>query len=323
MNKVALVVSGGGSRGAFAVGAIEELRKAGIQFDLVSGTSTGALIAPLVTIDDLATLRYIYSSVSTSDILRQRSIPEILFTDSIFDTSPLWSLINSFVDDDRYRKILASRIEMIVTTVNLQTGQIEYFNPKRGPNGAKLDRETLLRAIFASASQPVLMPPVRVPASGDQYVDGGVREVAPLRIAIENGATDIYAIVLSPTNRARESKDYKFVVGTLLRTIDLLLEETSVNDVADARFYNDSLNYLARVRERVSAQLPNMNLDDIFETDLPTNPFSGKKLLNLHVIRPESELPSDGLEFDPIVMSQMMEMGAQTTRAMLTRGASI
>ncbi len=42
------------------------------------------------------------------------------------------------------------------------------------------------------------MPNVRIEDGGNQYVDGGVREVAPLKIAIDHGATKIYAIVLSP-----------------------------------------------------------------------------------------------------------------------------
>lgn len=49
--KNALVISGGGSKGAFAVGAIERLREAGITWDIVVGCSTGALIAPLVVTD--------------------------------------------------------------------------------------------------------------------------------------------------------------------------------------------------------------------------------------------------------------------------------
>ena len=74
---------------------------------------------------------------------------------------------------------------MFVCATNLQDRKVYYFNPKRGRDGQPLSRDTFNRAIFASASQPVLMPAVRVPyRNGDQYVDGGLREVAPLRKAI-------------------------------------------------------------------------------------------------------------------------------------------
>ncbi len=169
----ALVVSGGGAKGAFAVGAIERLREAGIAFDLVAGTSTGAVIAPFVVIDEIQFLRSIYTRVRTEDIIRKRTVFDILTHDAIYDTNPLWSLINSSITQARYNKIIASSVELYLTTVNLQTGQIEYWNQhQKGPIGhpagdAPISHQTLLRAILASSSEPALMPNVRIEDSGD------------------------------------------------------------------------------------------------------------------------------------------------------------
>src|SRR5438093_1149546 len=88
--KNALVVSGGGSKGAFAIGAIERLREAGVTWDIVVGTSTGALIAPLVVTDEIQELRALYSRVHTEDIVRQRDLLDIFVHDSIYDATPLW-----------------------------------------------------------------------------------------------------------------------------------------------------------------------------------------------------------------------------------------
>lgn len=93
-HKRALVVSGGGSKGAFAVGAIEVLLSSGLRFDLVTGTSTGALIAPLIATDDIALLRHIYSTVHTQDILAPRSA---------LDCSPQVQCLVSRVRDSRAR----------------------------------------------------------------------------------------------------------------------------------------------------------------------------------------------------------------------------
>ncbi len=83
--KPALVLSGGGSRGAFIVGALEVLYESDLDFDIIAGTSTGALIASLLPTKEIQVLRGIYSSVTTDDIIRQRNVVEILATDSIYD----------------------------------------------------------------------------------------------------------------------------------------------------------------------------------------------------------------------------------------------
>ena len=70
MARTGLVISGGGSKGAFAVGVVEVLREYGYSFDMIAGTSTGALIAPLVAIDDIDTLVKLYTNVSNKDIIR-------------------------------------------------------------------------------------------------------------------------------------------------------------------------------------------------------------------------------------------------------------
>ncbi len=321
MPKNALVISGGGSRGAFAVGAVERLREAGVAFEIVAGTSTGALIAPLVATDEIQLLRTIYTSVRTEDVVHRRSPLEILFTDAFYDSRPLWRLIDSFTTPERYEAVLASPVELYLTTVNLQTGALRYWNQHTsGPDGGPLSRRVLLRAMLASASVPVLMPPVRIRPEGDQHVDGGVREIAPLAVAIDHGATDLYAVVLSPEETEHTDETYVFVVDTLLRTIDLFMEEVALNDVQRAQLYNRAVEYQQEVREKAEALLPDEQVEAIFdETDAP-NPFADVRLLNLHLIRPERKLPAEGLEFQPLVMAQMMERGRQAAERALKRG---
>lgn len=317
----ALVISGGGSKGAFAVGVIEKLRERNITFDLVAGTSTGALIAPFVVTDEIQVLRAIYSSVRTEDIIRKRDPIEILTRDAIYDSNPLWSLINSFITEERYSTIIASPVELFITTVNLQSAQIEYWNQHTsGREGGVMSRRTLLRAILASASEPVLMPPVRIEEDGDQYTDGGVREIAPLKVVIDHGATDIYAIVLSPEQRQRSDETYIFIVKTLVRTIDLFLQEIVTNDIARAVTYNKAVRYLDGLRQKAITTLSPGEVAEVFDNPQNPDPFAGKRVLNLYVIRPTDELPTGGLEFRPVIMSQMMEMGVRAAQRALDRG---
>lgn len=319
--KNALVVGGGGSRGAFAVGAIEVLHEAGRTFDVVAGTSTGALIAPLVVTGDLQLLRSIYGSVRTDDVIRKRDAVEILTKDAIFDSHPLWSLINSFITEERYRQILASEAELFIATVNLQTGELTHWNPRTsGPEGGPVSRRTLLRAVFASASIPVMMPPVEILEGGDQHVDGGIREIAPLKIVIDHGATDVYAIVLEPERRQRSNEEYRFVVKTLTRMINIFTQEVLLNDVRHAQLINQGVRYLANARARAEERLSEEDVSALFDDPAVSNPFREARVLNVHVIRPERELPSSGLEFRPLVMSQMMELGRLAAEKALQEG---
>lgn len=321
MAKTALVVSGGGSKGAFAVGAIEVLREQGIEFDIVTGSSTGALIAPLVATDEIPLLRHIYTSVRTDDIIRARgAVIDVLSAGSIYDSGPLWTLIDSYIDEARFQQLVNSPVQVEICTTNLQSGQAEYFNPRTsGPGGTATSRLLFNRAVLASASQPVLMPAVAIHgAGGDQYVDGGLREMAPIRRAIDKGATRLYAIVLGPEKDPRVEREYAAMIDTLLRSLDVLLGEVTAGDVADAQFYNRALGYLARVRRKLAAHLSAEQIAQAFEDgSAASNPFAGRRRLHMKVIRPESALPSDSLSFSPLVMSRMMALGAKAARRAL------
>lgn len=319
--KPALVLSGGGSRGAFAVGAVEVLHEANIAFDIIAGTSTGALIAPLLATQELQVLRGLYTSVTTDQIIRQRNIFEILATDSIYDATPLWQLINTFVNEERYRKILASAVEMFLTTVSLQSGDINYFNPHTsGAGGGPMTRDHFCRAVLASASQPVLMPPVEVPPGADQYVDGGVREVAPLKVAIDHGATHLYAIVLSPERQKRQEERYRFIVKTLLRTVDLFMREVVENDTHTAVQINRALVHWQKARAKASALLTPEQVAQIFDAADNPFPFADKRILEMTLIRPEREFEGDALTFDPRIMAEWMAMGREAAQQALANG---
>ena len=94
----------------------------------------------------------------------------------------------------------------------MQTGRVTYW--ATGPATAEREGvevepigsgEMLRRAVLASASEPVFLPLVRVKEGGEQHADGGVRELEPLKIAIQSGADEIYAVVMEPQRRTPSS----------------------------------------------------------------------------------------------------------------------
>lgn len=249
--KTALVVSGGGSKGAFAVGALEYMiNKLGLKFDLIAGTSTGSLIAPFIAAGDLKALGNLYLDMKTEHFLTPRNIPlAMFFKDAIFDVKPFHKVLNHVMKKDRARRVFASNAKIFIATVALQSGDIVYFHTMspgtaKAPAGSRLcrirDRVQLLKVMEASSNQPVFMSPVKVktapnqkPENVEQFVDGGVREYAPIRIVLENGATHVYAIVLSP-GRSRHKGTLKSGFSILARTFGLFMEDVGESDIVAA-----------------------------------------------------------------------------------------
>jgi predicted acylesterase/phospholipase RssA len=305
-SKRALVLSGGGAKGAFTAGAVKYLMvELGLKFDLVVGTSTGALIAPLVASRDIANLVHFYENVEQQDILKDRpDLLAFLFSDALNDTKPLERLIHKFFGDrKRYKRLLQSSTEMFVTVVNMQTGEIEYGNQHHD------SKPTLLKKILASACVPVMMPPVKI--GRHQYVDGGVKEIAPFGKAIDEGATHIVSIILSPDPVHREPalKEFKSSMEILKRTLALLTDEITDNDLKVATLYTEAIRYLDQIKANAKEKLglPDSQIRKLFAG--LENPFQGKRIIGITTIRPDDELMDSSLNFEPDKMREMVDKG--------------
>ena len=320
MAKRALVISGGGSKGAFAVGALEYIVKdLGLTFDLVAGTSTGALIAPLAVIGDIDDLVRIYTSVETRDIIRKRNpILAVLFHSSFYSSEPLQKLIARELPDAKARRVLEADIQMLVTTVSMQTGKVTYWatgpatTEREDVEVERIDSSNMLRrAVLASASEPVFLPLVRVIEGGEQHTDGSVRELEPLKIAILNGATEIYAIVMEPERRTPVQRFFRKILPTTERTVELFTEEVLLNDIREAQIYNRAALYRRALKGRIMERfdLTDAEAEALFTLPDVPDPTEGKRVIALHLVRPKRELPLSGLEFDPEVMREMVQLG--------------
>jgi NTE family protein len=335
MGNTALVVSGGGAKGAFAVGAVDFMvNRLGATFDLLAGTSTGALIAGCLAAGKLGDLITYYSTASTDTMLTQRSASQILGSDSVLGSKPLRRTLEGIMDQAAADRALVGVPALFLTAVSLQTGELFYFHTldtavvERPVRAYRLQTRTeLINAMLASASVPVMMPPVQVltaafdptfpplesgsagPVVPDQFIDGGVREYAPLKVVIDQGATDIYAVILSPLTRARRNETFTKLLAILPRTIDTLTEDVGENDIAAAERTNLILTKINKIRrELVAGGADPALVERVFGS--AGAPFNGKALINLRLIAPEVPLlKGDSLQFDQLDMTRMMKLG--------------
>ena len=183
-----LVISSGGDDGAFGAGLLTGWTAAGTrpEFDLVSGVSTGALIAPLAFLgpDYDEQLREVYTQYSAQDMADSRGVIAALSGDAAYDTAPLRRLIDRYIGEDEVARIAAEARKgrrLLVATTNLDAARTVIWDLTRiAASGAPGARRLIGDVILASCSVPGLFPPVLldVTAGGARYdelhVDGGV-----------------------------------------------------------------------------------------------------------------------------------------------------
>ena len=177
---LAIVLSGGGAKGAFQVGVLDALiTQRNVDFDVAVGTSTGAIQAAAVAQDDIPRLVEFWKSIKRpEDIYRRRGgtlLNIITGQPSLYTVAPLKALLKRTIDD---AKIKATGKSLRIAIVNLTNGELRIV----GENASNL-----VDWVYASCAMPFVFPPQDSRdqlGRDEQWVDGGVRDVTPLDAAL-------------------------------------------------------------------------------------------------------------------------------------------
>jgi hypothetical protein len=281
-----LVISGGGADGAYGAGLLCGWTDHGTrpEFQIVTGISTGALIAPFAFLgsDYDPLLREVYTRYSTRDLVAPRSLWQIIRSDSAMDTTPLRSLIAQYFNDDVIKAIAAEGRRgrsLLVGTSNLDAARPVIWDITRiADSGAPGARDLIHDVILASASIPGAFPPVliEVEANGQLYdemhVDGGVMgqlffggKGINWDIVFERlGVVGKPALYLIRNGRLRES--WESVEPRLLpvvsRTVSSLIRTQGIGDLAKV--------YILAEKYQFNLELAHIPEDFTIE---PTEPF--------------------------------------------------
>jgi hypothetical protein len=182
-----LAVSGGGDNGAFTAGLLNGWTAKGTrpEFKLVTGISTGALIAPFAFLGPKydATLKEVYTTISPKDVIKARSFIAGVFGDAMADNAPLWKLTRKSVNADLLKAIAAEYAKgrfLLVGTADLDARRpIIWDMGKIASYGTPEALELFVSIMIASASIPAGFPPVMIDVEVDgksyqeMHVDGG------------------------------------------------------------------------------------------------------------------------------------------------------
>lgn len=254
------MLSGGGARGAYQVGALRAVceRWPHSPFRLISGSSIGALhaaaVAHGVESGDLpGALRRLESAwlapgnplrlhwrswlATALRLVRYGPTPAALAAfRSVFDDLPVRRRLAAVIPPDLTFGAL-SRVELIVTATDLNTGRTAVFD-RRTPQVRVLD------AVLASTAIPAIFPSRQVPGAGNGwYVDGGVFDNTPLGHVIRRGAGDVLVV----STQARCGRDgppaeggpFADAVSVVRRLWPLVLDRLLYEDLRRARLVNE------------------------------------------------------------------------------------
>jgi NTE family protein len=198
--KRVLVLSGGAFYGAFELGVILHLiKELSMKFDIVCGTSVGALNAAMIVSGNIDEADDIWRSLDSRDAIFNPGILEnAIVKGGLYGIEPLAELVDKHVDVEKLRK---SDMQLLVGVVCLETGEFMLVD-QNNPN--------IKSFILASASVPGMTPAIKI--DGRHYVDGGLRYVMPVRQIMNLDVKEIImvsAFSLEENVAAVESKNLK------------------------------------------------------------------------------------------------------------------
>ncbi|HEX2021913.1 MAG TPA: patatin-like phospholipase family protein [Candidatus Thermoplasmatota archaeon] len=220
----ALVLSGGGGRGAYELGVYKAHVERGVSFDILSGTSVGAITAAAIASGlSLPELEGMWARMHNFQVMQPRGdVWRFPRWTHLMYTKPLKTFIEKEID---FAAVAASPLQVRVAAVDVGTGDLRVFT------NAELDAGRLL----ASSAIPLLFPMVEVDSR--HYWDGATVVNTPLQPAIEAGADEITCVLLSPVG-ARDLPPPANMWEAITRLTDLRLLGHLKEDIKHAEFIN-------------------------------------------------------------------------------------
>ncbi len=220
--KIALVLAGGGTRGAAQVGMLQVLAERGFVPDLVLGASVGAINGAAFAGDPtpagVARLARVWRGLRGAEVYPQKRIHGpwrfLQQRESVHPNDGLRRVIEAGITFERLEE---APVPFEVVTTSLVDGRERWFST--GP---------AVEPILASAAIPAIFPPVEV--DGDLLIDGGVVDNVPIMRAVDAGATKIVVLLCGPLDYV--PPESKRPVEAMLNALFIAIHARFAQDLA-------------------------------------------------------------------------------------------
>jgi len=213
MAKKALVLGGGGAKGSYQMGVWKALREIDeTDFDIVAGTSIGALNGALIVQNDFDAATEIWDTIEYKKVFGDKRKEEISTINSTLDmvrfaindavmegsldSAPLENLVKEAVDEEKIRGA-KSRLGIVAV-------ELPILRPIT-PMIDEIPKGDLYKYLMASSACFPVFSPYEI--NGVKYIDGGYYDNVPINFAIEKGAESIIAVDLDGVGLIKEPKD--------------------------------------------------------------------------------------------------------------------
>lgn len=213
-------MSGGGGKGAYQFGVWKALRKLNIKFDIVTGTSIGALNGALIVQDDYWPLWYLWEKANFDTIFGYKMKNDIdtplgkketlqmykngILKDKGMSTERFEKLAHKFINE---KKIRNSDIDYGIVTFNLSDFKAHSLPKNKIPKGKLVDYAVASATCFPAFQIKEI--------DGKKYIDGGYYDNMPINLAIDMGADEIIAVDLRAVGLMQKIKDKNIKVTTI------------------------------------------------------------------------------------------------------------
>jgi NTE family protein len=255
--KIALVLSGGGAKGAFQMGALNYIKEKtnsdsrfkGLDYSIISGVSVGALNGAMVSMEKLDELENFWDTITNEDIYKGN--PELKFSISM-----LFKLImkkKSILSNDPLLQKLRSHVSLAEIkkdfrfgSVSLTTGRYSQFYHSEFTDDLQLQN-----AILGSTAMPVFWPPVEEVKTKEEVftemVDGGIRNISPLGDVIDDDPDMIIIINCSYPKLGIEMKNDSILQITKRSLLDIAMNEIFISDIEEFLRLNELVKQAAEM----------------------------------------------------------------------------
>ncbi len=287
--KTALILSGGGAKGAFEAAVEKYAREEkGYTWDIIAGVSVGALNGTMLAMEKYQRLWEIWNTISDDQVytggFNLWSVIKLAFgAKSFYGNEPLWKKLQEEMDPNLVKS------DLRVGTVSLMSGEYVVFS-KTEPDLAK--------AVLASTVMPVIWTPVEISSTYRSMVDGGVRNITPIGDVLNADPDEVVIVNCGPEEEPVLDHPPANVVEIGLRTLDILLNEVFRSDMENFQ----RINGLVQEAEAHGVTLH--------------NPKSGKplKYFECKIVEPVSPL-DDTLDFSQPSIQRSIKAGWDRAKA--------